>query len=366
MTRRFVQFETRLRQIMRGAKDDFEELALELFRLQYESNQPYRNYCIALGRGPANVGRWPEIPAIPTAAFQDFDVTCFPERQRTTVFHSSGTAGERPSRHFHNAESLDIYGASVLSWFQKHVALLQTQMIFLTPAAHTVPHSSLAHMFDALGRRSGNPGSGFVGRIDSSGGWLVPVDSAIHALSEAQTATQPVGILGTAFNFVHLLEALGQRQIRFTLPTGSWALETGGYKGRSRALLKTDLHALISSSFAISPDRIISEYGMCELSSQAYDMTLLNVSQHSDATDDGKGSRVFRFPPWARTQIISPETGRAVADGEVGLLRVFDLANVYSVMAIETQDLAVRRSRGFELVGRAAGAERRGCSLMAV
>jgi hypothetical protein len=53
-----------------------------------------------------------------------------------------------------------------------------------------------------------------------------------------------------------------------------------------------------------------------------------------------------------------------VEDGETGLVRVFDLANVYSVMAVQTEDLAVRRGDGFELIGRAQFAESRGCSLM--
>jgi hypothetical protein len=63
-------------------------------------------------------------------------------------------------------------------------------------------------------------------------------------------------------------------------------------------------------------------------------------------------------------QIISPETGREGADGETGLIRVFDLANVFSVMAIQTEDLAIRHGGGFELLGRATQAEPRGCSLM--
>ena len=53
-----------------------------------------------------------------------------------------------------------------------------------------------------------------------------------------------------------------------------------------------------------------------------------------------------------------------MAEGETGLLQVFDLANVWSVLAIQTEDLVVRRGDGFELLGRAAQAEPRGCSLM--
>jgi hypothetical protein len=74
--------------------------------------------------------------------------------------------------------------------------------------------------------------------------------------------------------------------------------------------------------------------------------------------------RYFQFPPWARDQIFSPETGGEVADGETGLIRVFDLANVFSVLAIQTEDLAIRRDGHFDLIGRAQLAEARGCSLM--
>jgi hypothetical protein len=76
------------------------------------------------------------------------------------------------------------------------------------------------------------------------------------------------------------------------------------------------------------------------------------------------GERVFRFPAWARAQIISPETGLETGAGEAGLIRVFDLANLRSVLAMQTEDLAVRRGDGFALLGRARRAEPRGCSLI--
>ncbi len=93
-------------------------------------------------------------------------------------------------------------------------------------------------------------------------------------------------------------------------------METGGYKNRSRILPKAELHALITERLGVSSENITCEYGMSELSSQAY--------------DSGTQSRIFHFPPWARVQILSPETGREVAEGETGLIRIFlDLANVF-------------------------------------
>ncbi len=133
-------------------------------------------------------------------------------------------------------------------------------------------------------------------------------------------------------------------------------METGGYKGRSRNLPQAELHALLTRYLGVPPSHIVCEYGMSELSSQAYDW------QAEDGTRNE--ARVFRFPPWARARVVSPETGREVAEGETGLIQVFDLANVRSVMAIQTEDLARRRGTAFELLGRPDATEPRGCSLM--
>jgi hypothetical protein len=64
-----------------------------------------------------------------------------------------------------------------------------------------------------------------------------------------------------------------------------------------------------------------------------------------------------------RTRAYDPETLRPVPDGEVGVLRHWDLANVNSVMALQTADLGRVLPGGFELLGRARGAAARGCSI---
>ena len=129
-------------------------------------------------------------------------------------------------------------------------------------------------------------------------------------------------------------------------------METGGYKGRSREMPKAELHALISKKLRVPTDWIVCEYGMCELGSQAYDTIVGNGLE-----------RRFRFPSWARAQIVNANTGVEVNEGEAGLLRIFDLTNVRSVVGVQTQDLAIRRGDGFELIGRVTKANPRGCSL---
>jgi hypothetical protein len=208
-------------------------------------------------------------------------------------------------------------------------------------------------MFESIRRAFGSTHSTFTGTANADGSWHLDLDATLEFLRAAITSATPLILLGTAFNYVHLLDHLQANRVSLQLPAGSRVLETGGYKGRSRVVAKSELHRLIHEFLGTPGGEIICEYGMSELSSQAYDAV---AGIHS-------GSRQFRFPPWARTQIISPETGREVDEGETGLIRVFDLANVYSVMAIQTEDLGVRRDGSFELLGRAKSSEPRGCSL---
>jgi len=382
----------------------FNRLALSLLEMQCQHNAPYRQFCRRRGASPDAVEDWTRIPSVPTAAFKELELTSLPPAERTTVFHSSGTTDQRPSRHFHNCLSLKLYEASLLPWLQTHLlpeALSPLHplrpilpppppwatspaslpaFLCLTPPPALAPHSSLAHMFDAACRAFGDARSRFVGVTGPGGAWQLDLAATFDALDRAASDCRPLLLLGTAFSFVHLLDVLAERHRHYALPAGSRVLETGGYKGRARTLPKADLHALITEHLGIAPASIVSEYGMSELSSQAYDGVAGEAEQspianHQSPMANGRSSivhrpssirrRVFRFPPWARVRIVSPETGHEVDEGETGLIRIFDLANAWSVMAVQTADLGIRRGDGFELIGRVPQAEPRGCSLMA-
>jgi hypothetical protein len=225
-------------------------------------------------------------------------------------------------------------------------------------------------MFDTIRREVEGAESAFVGRVAADGAWGLDLRAAMRNLQQAEASKRPVLLLGTAFSYVHLLDEMAALHLSVNLPPGSIALETGGYKGRSRSLPKAELHAFITKRLGVPASDIVCEYGMSELSSQAYQQGARSGdSPPSDLGAARRGARFgdgrFHFPPWARARVVSPETVEEVAEGETGLIRVVDLANVYSVMAIQTEDLAIRRGDGFELLGRAAQAEPRGCSLMA-
>ncbi len=374
----------------------FHARALELFALQFTHNAPYQKICKARNASPKTVEHWTQIPAVPTSAFKELELTCLPPVERKFVFHSSGTTEQKPSRHFHNAESLAVYEASLWAWFEQNIfgnakcEMRNVQCLMLTPSPAQAPHSSLVHMFETVRQHFGRANipvslqqndftaredarpPGFFGELAADGAWTLDFNATLAMLTPSP---RPQLILGTAFSFVHLLDFLAEQNLRFELPPDSRVMETGGYKGRSRTMPKAELHSFITERLGVPASHIICEYGMSELSSQAYDLGALASRRqvpllHSEKlagetpAHPDRVTRHFSFPPWSRVQIISPETGREVAEGETGLIRVFDLANVFSVMAIQTEDLAVRHADGFELIGRAALAESRGCSLM--
>ena len=364
---------------------EFNALALELFELQFAQNPHYRRFCQGRGLTPGCLAHWTGIPAVPAAAFKELDLSCIPEAQRTKVFFSSGTTGHTPSRHFHHQDSLQIYEASLVAWFAAHFCggatagsvpndslqkitgyRFRGDLLALTPTPEQATNSSLVHMFDTLRRWLGCGEFRFSGSARPDGAWILDCAKAVDTLRSAIEANRQVMLLGTAFSYVHLLDYMAEHELELHLPPGSQALETGGYKGRCRALTKAELHTLMTQRLGVESPQIVCEYGMSELSSQAYDgaSTLLRQLGARANNEANSNPRPFHFPPWTRIQILSPETGGEVLDGQIGLLRVFDLANVYSVMALQTEDLARRSGDGFELIGRAAAVEARGCSLM--
>ncbi len=343
--------------------ENFENLALELFEAQFAHNVTYRAWCESLGRTPTSVRHLNHIPSVPTSAFKEFDLSCLPLDSRTTVFHSSGTTLQKRSRHFHDAISLTVYEASLRPWFARYLLpthrdqASELRLISLTPDVQAAPHSSLAYMIKTVEQKFFPGRAVFAGRVES-GNWELDWERLIPALDVAGRLAQPVCLAGTAFSFVHLLEHLDAEQRTLSLPPGSRVMETGGYKGRSRELARGELHPLICEKLGVMRSMVVCEYGMSELSSQAYD----RIAGGDNGMDADR--RCFHFPPWCFARVVNPESGLEVDVNQSGVLQILDLANVYSVACIRTEDIAIRRDLGFELVGRAMQAEPRGCSLM--
>lgn len=341
--------------IARGAEQpasdaEFDKLACAIFAFQYERCETYRAYCDRLKATPQTVEHWKQIPAVPTSAFKDFALTCFPVDEAVAEFHTSGTTREKTGRHFFR--TLELYDAAIKPNFAAHLLPIKTRlrMLILTPSAQEAPRSSLSHMMGLVMGEFGAAGSRFFVERGA-----LCIERLVGALREVEEARQPVFLLGTAFAFVHLFDHCVASNMRFMMAEGSRAMETGGFKGRSREISKRQLYEMFEKLLGIPISRVVNEYGMTELSTQFYDQTL-RAGRQTDAK---------AAPPWSRVLIIDPNTGKEATEGERGLIRICDLANLWSAMCVQTEDLGVAGADGFEVLGRAAGAEVRGCSLNA-
>src|SRR5438477_12228283 len=77
-------------EMMPGDEQTFNQLALGLFRFQYEHNHAYGRLCRHVNMRPDKVDHWRRIPAIVTSVFKDVDLTILEPEERTSVFYSSG------------------------------------------------------------------------------------------------------------------------------------------------------------------------------------------------------------------------------------------------------------------------------------
>lgn len=345
----------------------FDRLARELFQYQFEHCAPYARFCEARSVTPGAVTCWRDIPAVPAGAFKELALHSFPVERRVKTFRTSGTSTTRPgSLHL---DTLELYEASLLPTLrgflfpdlEPHEKVL---LRVLAPSPAESPTSSLSHMFGCLVDALGSDASGYDIQRDK-----LASETLSAVLQEAEQRGEPVALCGTAFAFVHLLERLATEGTAFELPKGSRIMETGGFKGRAREMRPEELYAELEARLGVPASRIVNQYGMTELGSQFYDSVLVEP----DAPRRKLG------PPWARARVIDPETARDARPGEVGFLVVLDLANTGSVAAIATADLArsievdsgtgtgsgTGEESGFELLGRAPGAEARGCSIAA-
>lgn len=323
----------------------FGELALEAFAFQLERIEPYRRMCEGRGALPGTVSDWRRVPPVPTAAFKTLILAAGPARE---VFRSSGTGGEARSIHHHPFP--DLYRLTIDASFPRFCLPYgdKVPMLSLIPTREQLPDSSLSFMIDHVLSRWGTPES-----LTAFGTRGVELAKARSWAGGRQREGRPVLVLATAFALAEWLDGLERMGLRFRLPAGSAVFETGGFKGRTRELTRAELVERLGAGLGVPPGGIVREYGMTELTSQCYTRALL-----------GEDPNLFVAPHWVRVRILDPVTLEEAPAGTPGLIAVFDLANLGSAVHVLTEDLGSAEGEGFRLLGRAAGAELRGCSLV--
>jgi len=330
----------------RPMPEAYDDVSRDVVRFQGEHVPGYARLCAARGVDPGAVTAAAGAPAVPVDAFRVSRVFAFEERLARFAFRTSGTTTGARGTHF--MRDAATYDAAALAFGRAMLArdLASPPVLVLGPSEPEARDSSLGHMNALFARAFGPPPAG-------PAHFVVNGALAVESLrASVESLPAPAIVLATSFALVHLLDAIGHA--RLALPPGSRVMQTGGFKGRSREVSAEDLREGVARAFGIDERDVVGEYGMTELSSQFWEAT---------AVDPAARRGVYVEPPWARVVPVDPETLDPVADGQVGIARIEDLANVDSAFAIVTQDRVRRLAGGFELLGRAPGAPARGCSI---
>ena len=305
---------------------EFEAAALELFRRQAEQCPPYSEYISLLGVNPAEVNRVEDIPFMPIEFFKWRDVYCG-EGEPEKVFTSSNTGGTVASRHM--MQSLALYEQAFSRAFEQFYGAAEGWSIYgLLPNYLQREGSSLVYMVDRLIARCG------------SGGFYL--DEYEKLIADMAADTKSKILLGVSYALWDLAEQYAPK-LENTI-----VMETGGMKGQREELPKSEFHKILTEAFGV--EKIHSEYGMAELTSQAY----------------SSGDGVFRAPAWMRVVVRDVNNPlKMLPAGSRGAVSIIDLANISSCAFIATQDVGRTFADGtFMIEGRLSGADIRGCNLL--
>lgn len=305
----------------------FRDEALALFRFQAERCEPYRQYLDLIGVAVEEVREVEQIPFLPIGLFKTHNIYCGEEAPEQ-IFTSSSTGGGVPS--CHPMARLSIYERAFRGAFRYFYGDAAEWSIYgLLPSYLERKGSSLIYMVDRLIADAGGHGGFYL-------------DDYERLLADIAADPRPKILLGVTYALLDLAEQFAPDLHDVVV------METGGMKGRRKELPKEELHRVLRNAFNVSA--IHSEYGMAELTSQAY----------------SRGGNRFFAPPWLR--IITRDLNdpfRLLPTGHRGGINIIDLANVYSCAFIQTEDAGrVFDDGSFEIAGRIDKSEIRGCNLL--
>ena len=314
-----------------SSDEEFKDLALKVFKFQFENNLIYRSFCDLLYKHPSDIKAIEDIPFLPIQFFKSHNVLSSKDSIKKT-FTSSGTTESVTSKHY--VTDLSVYEESFQKGFQHFYNNIEDYVVLaLLPSYLERDGSSLIYMVDDMIKSSKHTESGF---------YLDNLDELASTLKVLEAKGQQTLLIGVSFALLDLVENY-DFDLQHTI-----IMETGGMKGRRKEMIRTELHNTLKKGFGVTD--IHSEYGMTELMSQAY----------------SKGNGIFKCPPWLKILIRDTEDALSVTTNQTsGGINIIDLANINSCAFIATQDLGkVHVDNTFEVIGRFNNSDIRGCNLM--
>ena len=325
-----------------GEGGEFNDLFTRTYNYQSNANPTLKSLRSLQGR--ENIESWEDAVPTPVRLYKSHDLRSF-EGTPDYVWESSGTTSDRVSKT--PLKNPRLYQSTIYQSL-KHIPYNhEATLLILMPDSLDWPKSSLSYMYSELRfwmrpKASINP----IHLTDPVGTYKLAYSTIVKILKESVEEEYPVEILTTSYAAVNLMDYLKGNNLSFKLPLGSFMIDTGGYKNRSRSVSREEFVQLAEETLGIP---CYSEYGMSEMSSQFW---------------YEPESGLYHVPPWVRVKVLDPMTLEEDPDGVVV---IYDLANLWSSCVLQTEDLGRVHGDGryFEPLGRAEGAVAKGCSLAA-
>lgn len=306
---------------------DFNACALEVYQFQKKHVPVYKTFVELINRPEPT--HYSQIPHLPIAFFKTHQIIA-ENKEVQQVFKSSGTTGMTRSTHY--VADVSVYERSFVPTYEQFLGKLEEQLIFaLLPNYVSQGESSLVYMVDKLIKKTNNTLSGY---------YLENPETLLAAIAEGRKTGKKLVLFGVSYALLDLAELKPDLH-------DVTVIETGGMKGRRKELTKEEMHRELIAGFGC--EYIASEYGMCELLSQAY--------------SDQNG--VFELPAWMKISLREVnDPFQVLKQDKTGGVNVMDLANIYSCAFIETQDLGRMENGKLRLMGRFDHSDIRGCNLL--
>jgi hypothetical protein len=309
----------------------FWEVCKKVYEYQKSNNPLYRRFLELLSLDVSEPSSFDEIPLIPISFFKNHKIRTGNWKEQT-VFRSSGTTGQTPSSHY--LRDLNWYHMTCKIGFEIHFDHVSEYChLGLLPSYLERNDSSLVYMVDYFIKESKYAQSGF---------YLDEFKDLKQILTMNAKDRVPTVLWGVTFGLLDLAEAIGEQSMEDLI-----IIETGGMKGRRKEIIRSELHELLKRKFGVP--RIYSEYGMTELSSQAYT----------------KGGSYFHPAPTIRYILKDLNDPLSKAEfGRTGQIGCIDLANIDTCSFILTDDIGRMNHNVLNVLVTKDNSEIRGCNLI--
>lgn len=324
------------------------------FKYHYENNTQYRQYCDLLKISPLDVKTSDDIfkiPLIPSSVFKQCEVISGDKKNIKKVCTSSGTKGSI-SRVLRNEATIEHFIESIEVSLKYIIGVKQNSyFIILGPEPDETEDLWIAYAMSQIVRL-------YPVEHCVKGGKLVS-EKVIKIINEKKEKYDQIVIIGAPIMLLNFNQYLTDKNIKYAEKNKFTFITAGGWKRFKSSQLLPEIFRknLIENFNGCKEEDFFDVYNSVELNS-----CITECYCHHKHT-----------MPWTRVVALDPVTGKCLADGEIGILAIYDASSIsypcfilsddYGKVVFNGKCSCGRTGQGIDFIRRIETVESRGCAL---